>query len=347
MLILHTADLHLTSKDPSRLEILKWIINKANERRVNFLVIAGDLFDSDTEANILRTEVKKIFGLTEAEILLIPGNHDAESYGPNYEYGSNVKQLINKPFEEFSLNGFKFLAIPFQPIKFSECIADLAEPVDILIAHGTIYDLSILQILNQERVEYMPIYQAEIENLCRCALLGHIHSKHIEIQYKKAKVLYSGAPIAISTKCREPRRVLLVDIDDKRLEIIPIDIEIAPYWLELDYFVFPENEEKIISTLKQNIEELSNKNILLEINIHGYIAGSEVEFKTQINQVIKEFGGRFKKFPSVNCDRISSWDRFLKIPFVKKFVEKTSGLEDRLRMKILELTFPHIEEILK
>lgn len=347
MLILHTADLHLSNKDPLRTKILDWIVDKANEYKIDFIVIAGDLFDSDTDATLLRSEVKKIFEKTQAEILVIPGNHDSESYGSNYDYGHNIRQLFKKPFEQFRISGIKFLAIPFQSKKFSECVLDLSESVDVLITHGTIYDISILPVLNQEDVEYMPIYPLELENLCRCALLGHLHSQYIELNYKKVKVIYSGAPIALSTKCREPRKITLVNISEKGIEAKTVDIEIAPYWQKLDYFVFPHNETSIISKLTQDITELSSKNILLEISIHGYIAGSEGEFKAQIQQVIEKFKDSFKTMPLLNCDKISSWDQFLKIPFVNKFLEKTAGLDDGLRTKILELTFPYIEDIIK
>lgn len=347
MLIIHTADLHLNSKDPLRIKILDWIAAKANEYKADYIVIAGDLFDSDTDATQLRPEVKKILEKTQAKILIIPGNHDSESYGLNYDYGKNVRQLFQRPFEQFNINSIKFLALPFQSKKFSECIAELSEEVDVLIAHGTIYDISILPILNQEDVEYMPIYPQELENLCRCALLGHIHSKYIELYYKKAKVIYPGAPIGLSMKCREPRKIALVNINEKNVEITPLTIDIAPYWQELDYFVFPDNEQTIINRLIQDIKKLSNKNIMIGININGYISGNENEFKTKVKQVIEEFKGSFKSPPLLNCDKISSWDQFLKIPFVNKFVEKTSGLEDELRMKILELTFPYIEDITK
>ncbi|MGQ9816454.1 MAG: metallophosphoesterase family protein [bacterium] len=329
------------------MKILDWIVDKGNQYKTDYIIIAGDLFDSNTDATLLRAEVKKVFEKTRAEIMVIPGNHDAESYGLNYDYGKNVKQLIKKPFELFMIKGIKFLAIPFQSATFSECIKDLSEEVDILIAHGTVYDLSILPILNQESSEYMPIYPKEIENLCRCALLGHIHSQYIELSYRKAKVLYPGAPLALSTKCRESRKLVLLEITEKSTEISTIDIEIAPHWQELNYFVFPGNEETMINKLIQDIKGSLNKNILLEINIHGYITENEIEFKTRINQVLEEFRENFEINPLLNCDNISSWDQVLKIPFVKKFVEKTSGLDDELRTKILELTFPYIEDILK
>ncbi|MEO0205849.1 MAG: metallophosphoesterase, partial [candidate division WOR-3 bacterium] len=230
MLIIHTADLHLTSKEPSRLRILEWIINKGNEKGVHLLIIAGDLFESDTDSTILRTEVRNLFEKFHAKILLLPGNHDAESYGPNYDYGQNVKQLTNKPFEQLTFNNITIVAVPYQKTRFSECIMDLTKDVDVLITHGTLYDLSILPILNEEDTEYMPVYPAEIENLFRCVLMGHIHSAYIDLSYKKARIVYPGAPIALNTKCRSPRRVAFIEIDQRKLDIRPLEIEIAPYW---------------------------------------------------------------------------------------------------------------------
>ncbi|MCX7994767.1 MAG: metallophosphoesterase [candidate division WOR-3 bacterium] len=346
MLILHTADLHLTSKDRSRIEILEWIINKGNEKKVDMLVIAGDLFDSDTESTILRPEVRRIFEKSRAKIFLLPGNHDAESYGLNYDYGENVKQLTEKPYTQLTLDDIKIVAVPYQKAKFSECILELAGNIDILIAHGTIYDISILPVLNEEDTEYMPIYPAEIENFARCILMGHIHSEYIGLTFKNTKVVYAGAPAALNTKCRSPRKVAMIEVDRKKVEIVPVEIDIAPYWQRLSYYVFPGNEEKILDRLEQDIRSKFTRDILLDINITGYIEGDENEFKNRIRQIVAKYKGKFSTI-SVDYNYIHSWDRLLKNSFVKKFIEKTAQLDDRLRMKIYELTFPHLDELLK
>jgi len=346
MLILHTADLHLTSKEPSRLKVLEWLVNKVNRKKIDYIVIAGDLFDSNTDATILRPDVKKIFEKTKAEILIIPGNHDAESYGSNYDYGKNVRQILKKPYESLTVDDVKILAIPFQNTELSECIIDLSNNFDILIAHGTLYDLSILPILNDEDIEYMPIYPVDLENLCRCALLGHIHSSYIELNYKNIRAIYSGSPIALNTKCRTPRKIAIVRIDNKTIEIMPEEIEISPHWQNIEYFVFPGNEDKIISCIETEITKLINKNALLQIIVKGYISQSENEFKQRLNSLSEKNLPMFGSI-IVDFDAIHSWDRVLKNPIVAKFVEKTSELPDELRMKIFEITFPHFSDFIK
>ena len=48
MKFLHTADLHLKKDEEKRTEILKWLIKKADELNVDYFIIAGDLFESNT-----------------------------------------------------------------------------------------------------------------------------------------------------------------------------------------------------------------------------------------------------------------------------------------------------------
>uniref|UniRef100_A0A7V3VUT3 Calcineurin-like phosphoesterase domain-containing protein n=1 Tax=candidate division WOR-3 bacterium TaxID=2052148 RepID=A0A7V3VUT3_UNCW3 len=340
MVILHTADLHLTSKEPSRLKVLEWIIDKANASNVDCIIIAGDLFDSDTEATILRTEVRRIFQRSSSRLLLLPGNHDVESYGINYDYGENVHKCTKRPFEQFIINDITFVAVPFQPTKFSECVIDLSENPDVFIAHGTLYDLSILPVLNSEDIGYMPIYPPDLKNHCRIALLGHIHSAYLELDYDKTKIIYPGAPISLNTKCRTPRKISLIEIDKKKIVVNSIEVDIAQFWKEMSYFVFPGNEEKVLNQIEQELNGFVGENILPSITVQGFIAGNEGEFKKEIIEIKERYRKEFMEI-ALDCNEIQSWDRVLKNPFVRKFVERTQHLPDELRMKIFQLIFPH------
>jgi len=334
----------LTSKEPSRLKVLEWIMEKAKDYKVDSIIIAGDLFDSDTEATILRSEVRKIFEKSSSKLFLLPGNHDVESYGINYDYGENVRKIMKRPFEQFTIEDISFVGVPFQSQKFSDCVTDLSEKTDVIIAHGTLYDLSILPVLNVEDIEYMPIYPGDLKNLCRIALLGHIHSAHLELEYETTRVIYSGAPIALNTKCRTPRKISLIEINKKKIVVNSIEVEIAPFWKELNYFVFPGNEEKVLNQIEQELNGFAGKNILPSITVKGFIAGNEGEFKKEIGRIKEK---HLKEFTIINldCNDIQSWDRVLKNPFVRKFVERTQNLPDELRMKIFHLIFPHFDEM--
>jgi DNA repair exonuclease SbcCD nuclease subunit len=202
MKFLHTADLHIKKGEKNRIEILQWLINKAEAMQVDFFIIAGDLFESDTDAIILRQEIKSIFRASSCKFLIIPGNHDLKSYSHDYDYGDNVIQLIETPFEIIELNNLKVCGVPYQNKRFSECIKNIPENIDILTAHGTLYDESfIFSMLDDKETKYMPIYPANLENIARYVAMGHLHSKSIEKRYKNTHVVYPGSPIALDTKC--------------------------------------------------------------------------------------------------------------------------------------------------
>jgi len=54
MKILHTADIHLKEYNDERWEALQELINIGRKEKIDVLVISGDLFDRNTNAESLR-----------------------------------------------------------------------------------------------------------------------------------------------------------------------------------------------------------------------------------------------------------------------------------------------------
>ena len=346
MKFLHTADLHLKKGEEERIEILKWLIKKADELKADIFIIAGDLFESDTDATILRPELRKNFETTDIKFLIIPGNHDTQSFSQDYDYGENVIQLIQKPFEIIELDELKICAVPYQNKKFSEYIRDIPSDIDILIAHGTLYDQSfIFSMLDDKETEYMPIYPENLENLARYVALGHLHSRNIEKDYKGTKAIYPGSPIALDTKCIGERYFYLVNIDEKEIKVDSIKIEISPYWVEKEYFIFPGIEEKTVKQIESYLYEIDNSNIMPNITIKGFIGEKDRDFEKEIDAMNNKFKNKFRNL-RINPN-IQSWDIIIQNRMVKNFVEKTAELDNTLRMKIFEITFPVFSEALK
>jgi len=346
MNFLHTADLHLKKGEEKRTNVLKWLIKKADELNVDYFIIAGDLFESDTDATILRPELKKIFNSANTIFLIIPGNHDAESFSHDYDYGKNVIQLTQMPFEIIELNGLTICGIPYQNKKFSECVKNIPGEIDILIAHGTLYDSSfIFSMLDDKETEYMPVYPTNLENLARYIAMGHLHSRSIEKDYKNTKVTYPGSPIALDTKCEDKRYFYLINIDKKNLELERIMIDISPYWLRKELFVFPGNEEKILNEIESHLANLDVTNIMPNIIINGFIGEKDKDFKNKIDEIDKKFTKKFENM-KITID-VQSWDHIIQNRMVKNFVQKTMELDNSLRIKVFEIAFPIFSDILK
>jgi len=342
----HTADLHLKKGEEKRIEILKWLIEKAEGLQIDFFIIAGDLFESDTDATILRPGLRKIFDATSIKFLITPGNHDEKSFSERYDYGNNVIQLMQTPFEIIELDGFKICGVPYQNKRFSECIKNIPGDIDILIAHGTLYDESfIFSMLDDKETEYMPIYPTNLENIARYVALGHLHSRNIEKKYKNTNVVYPGSPIALDTKCVDSRFVYFMDIDKKNLKIESIKVEISPYWSESEFFVFPGIENKILEDITSLLLKIDNQNVMPNITVKGFIAEKDKDFNSAISAIDNKFKEKFVEI-RINAD-VGSWDKIIQNSMVKNFVEKTKEFDDTLRMKIFEITFPIFSKALK
>ncbi len=346
MKFVHTADLHLKKGREKRIKILQWLISRADEMKTDYFIIAGDLFDSDTDAPILRPRLKELFENAHTKFLIIPGNHDAGSYSQDYDYGSNVVQLVTTPFEIRECNGIKVCAIPYQDKKFGECIKELPPEIDILIAHGTLYDESFIYgMLEDEETKYMPMFPANLENRARYVALGHLHSRCVEKHYKKTRVVYPGSPVALDTKCDEERVFSFVTVNEKQVTVDFIKVEGSPYWLKKELFVFPGNEEETMGELSSFLDKLDGTKVMPNVVINGYIAQKDREFEKHIKTIKQSFK---EKFLNLNLENnVHAWDTIIENRLVQNFVRKTEGLNDELRSKIHEIIFPIFSEALK
>jgi DNA repair exonuclease SbcCD nuclease subunit len=345
MKILHTADLHLKKGEEQRLEIFTWLIQKAEELAVDYVVIAGDMFDSDTDATILRPQIKKILRAAPLTFLIIPGNHDATSFSKEYDYGNNVIQLVEKPFEIVERDRLTLCGIPYQDRRFNECIKNLPRDIDVVIAHGTLYDESfIYTMLDDEETRYMPMYPPHLENIARYVALGHLHARSIEKRYKNTHVVYPGSPIALDTKCVGERHFYLLSIDKKGLSLKPYRVEVSPFWTKKEFFVFPGIEQNIVNDIESYLNEIDNQQCMPYIIIKGFIAEKDRVFNNSIETIQTSC---HEKFVDMRIEiEVQSWDKIIQNSMVNNFVEKTKKYDDSVRLKIFELTFPIFSKVL-
>ncbi|MGB3340885.1 MAG: DNA repair exonuclease [bacterium] len=346
MKFLHTADIHLKKGDEKRLQVLEWMIEKADQKKIDYFIIAGDLFDSDTDAIELRPVVKSIFERAKTQFLIIPGNHDSGSYDQTHDYGQNVIQFHKSPFEIMEKQNMIICAVPYQNKRFSECVKNIPTKIDLLLCHGTLYDESfIYSMLEDEETMYMPIFPGNLENISRYVALGHLHTRAIEKKYKNTHVVYPGSPVAIDTKCAEKRFCYIITLDTNKLEIESLEIEISPYWAKKDFFVFPGNEDTLLANIETYINGLRGQRVMPDITVQGYIAENDRAFNEKIMLFKNKYADDFEE---LNIEsEISSWGMIMQNQMVRNFVRKTSEFDNDLRMKIFEIIFPIFSKTLK
>lgn len=346
MKFLHTADIHLKKGEEKRLEVFAWLLKKAGELKVDYFIVAGDLFESDSDATLLRQEVRRMCDSSKFKFLIIPGNHDTRSFGPEYEYGNNVMQLTDRPFQLLQSGDLRICGVPYGDNKFSDSAKDMPHDIDVLIAHGTIYDQSfIFSLLEDQETKYMPIFPVDLENVARYVAMGHLHTRCIELQYDGTRVVYPGSPVAIDSKCVGARHFNLLDIDENRMEMEKYEVEIAEYWLTKEFFVYPEVEKTILESIEDYLRNLDDPRVMPSITVTGYIGEKEKKYLDMLSGIQQNHADRFLDL-RINAE-VQSWDKLMTNPLIQNFVARTEGLNDVLRLKVFEITFPIFSKALK
>lgn len=189
MRILHAADLHLDSafaglaeekaallRQESR-DILRRMVDWANDHAVDVMLLSGDLFDSDRMYSQTARTLAQALARFRGRIFLSPGNHDFYAPGSGYDavdwpenvhiFTSRRPQTVLLRSLNASVTGAAFTAAeewePFDGASFSGGVA----PIRLGVLHGEV---------TRGESKYRAIPPAEIEktNLTYLAL-GHVH----------------------------------------------------------------------------------------------------------------------------------------------------------------------------
>lgn len=116
--IVHAADFHLDSafgalsaeqarqrRRESR-ELLTRLSNYVNQNGVDLVLLAGDLFDSDTTYRETLEALSEALGAMQARVFIAPGNHDpysAKSAYATISWPENVHVFTSKTVERVEL----------------------------------------------------------------------------------------------------------------------------------------------------------------------------------------------------------------------------------------------------
>jgi len=347
---LHTADIHLKRDEPSRLDILSWILSKAKEL-ASGLIIAGDLFENDIEASFLRNRVRQIFEHAgDFPIFIIPGNHDYRSYSSHTYYGNNVILFYDSP-SQITVEGVKILGVPFQPWKeFSRCMEEFhpGTDFDLVIAHGTLYDrrFSSIYVELGEEAKYMPIYSWDVEGKMGYLALGHYHCRFIHLNYGKTEVVYPGSPVATSRRSAGMRFVSLVCIEGEgKIKVERVPVEPSTFWEKREWMVFPGREEEKLAQIEREVKKLSNSKVMLQGEIRGFITLGETEFREKVKKIEEKYRKGFQYLEL--SPTIRYWAELLENPTLALFVEKLKEAkqDELIKEKALEFTLSALEKL--
>ena len=282
MKFIHIADMHFDSPfvnlsdkellgDLRRLEqrkVLKKVIEYIKENNIEYLFIAGDLYE---QKYIKRSTIEYINNLfkeiPETKIFISPGNHDPylkNSYYNKYNWNNNVKIFNSKiekiETEQANIYGYGFDDFYCKNSGIENLEIDDKNKLNILIIHGSLDGGTI------EDNEYNPLSRRMLkEKGFDYVALGHIHKLDYNNE-KNQNIVYPGSTVSLGFDELGEHGMIVGDLEKGKinLEFIPLD-EIQFKLHEVDVTEIISKEELI-----EKINELDfDENNLVEIILVG------------------------------------------------------------------------------
>lgn len=237
--IFHIADLHLGLRFQNhpeametlvraRYETLENLVRFANERGVQILAIAGDLFDkTGMKVSEIQQAAHAINRFEGDVALVLPGNHDYITSDSTLwdrfrkEAGENVRILDKKaPLDlaDYNLNAVAYPAPCHAKHSAENAVGwvkgEVKDPgkLNIGIAHGSISGVS--PDFDQQ---YFPMTTAELQEAgVDLWLMGHTHITWPENPGQKDIIFNPGTPEPDGFDCRHEGRAFLHTIDQNK-----------------------------------------------------------------------------------------------------------------------------------
>lgn len=292
-----------------RFAVIKRIGEKAKEHRADFVLVAGDLFDSPHANKSTVSVACSAVGSLQIPVYVIPGNHDHGGAGSLWEQeffrrernelAPNLHVLL-KP-EPFELPNAVLFPCPLlrrheavdpttwlrSSQSFDERFGDKPR---LVIAHGSIINFG--SFADDEETESGVSNLVDLSRLEDNAFdyiaLGDWHGT----KQVGSKAWYSGTPELdrfVKGGDHNPGNILVVDADRGRLPIVDCVRTGAMDWHEM---AFNFSDDASLARLKERVDETigarANQDLLC-LHLTGLLG---IEASTQLDRIIEAWSSR-------------------------------------------------------
>lgn len=208
-------------------EALKKIITYIKENNIEYLFIAGDLYEHEYIRETTIQYINNLFkDIPNTNIYITPGNHDPYIMGSmykNFEWNNNVKifdgNVETVENEDVDIYGFGFNNFYCKNSEVQNIEIKNKNKINILIMHGS------LEGGNIKDLEYNPLNKNKLKQLgFDYIALGHIHKIDYQTE-ENQRIVYPGSTISLGFDELGKHGVILGEITKEKinLEFLPID----------------------------------------------------------------------------------------------------------------------------
>jgi exonuclease SbcD len=270
----HAADLHLDSPfrgigdaspalkerlQSATLGALRRVVDQTIESKADFLVIAGDIYDSkDRNLRALVSFRKEMERLAERSIpvYIVHGNHDPlNGWGSGFQLPSNVitfgGRTDTEPFIRRGREVAQITGVSYTRERVTDNLASSFKPAD-----GAPYSIAVLHANVGRQSGHADYAPATIGELTAAGFnywaLGHVHTRSV-LATEPAMVVYPGNTQGRNPRESGPRGCYRVDIDGYgRAHLEFIDTSVAR-WTHIDLSIGN------LSTVDQLVDSMLEK----------------------------------------------------------------------------------------
>lgn len=255
--ILFFSDLHLGVHQNSQtwhnisIDLANWIKGVMEERKLDTIIFAGDVFHDRHEIGVNTLHVAKRFFdiLSEYKIHLIPGNHDA-FLSSTVEV--NSVEILERPnvyvYSKPTVVSFGDKTVAFCPWKTN--LAELTK-VDMIVGHFELMNFK----MNTTKICDKGDSSTDLLALSNAVISGHFHYRE-KRDYENKYVLYLGSPYEMDFSDRDQQKgVSVIDFDTLDVEFIANNITPKHYRLKISDIVQKKYQD-LASVIKNNIISL-------------------------------------------------------------------------------------------
>lgn len=325
MKFIHMADMHFDAPftilntrsnlgEKRRLEqreALKTIIEYIKENNIEYLFIAGDLYEHEYIRQTTIEYINNLFKqIPNTKIYITPGNHDPNTINSmykNFNWNENVKIFQNKieivENDDVDIYGFGFNDFYCKNSEIENIEIKNKDKINILITHGT------LDGGNTNNFEYNPLNKNKLKKLdFDYIALGHIHKLDYNTE-ENQKIVYPGSVMSMGFDELGKHGVIIGEINKGKIELKFLQIDKKEFEeKEIDMTTIYSEEELIEKINEIKIDENIFYKIILtgkrnfEINIYHlykFILNEniikikdETEINIDINKISKEINLR-------------------------------------------------------